>query len=70
MELKMEAKAYHMGKSQNQWESMLFELLTDPGQETPLSVPVKEEEYIRKMVKLMTEYDAPLECYTRYGLNS
>jgi hypothetical protein len=47
---------------------MLFDLETDPVQESPINNPGKEAEMIELMRKLMTENDAPEEQFKRLGV--
>jgi arylsulfatase A-like enzyme len=48
--------------------SLLFDLETDPRQESPINDPEIEKRLIRMMVDLMKENDAPAEQFERLGL--
>ena len=48
--------------------TMLFDLETDPNQESPIDDPAAEDRMTRLMLKLMRENDAPQEQYQRLGL--
>lgn len=48
--------------------TMLFDLENDPFETTPISNPEIEEYLINKMKQIMKANDAPLEQYTRLGL--
>jgi hypothetical protein len=48
--------------------TVLYDLKTDPNQESPINDPEIEERMIRLLVKLMKESDAPAEQYVRLGL--
>lgn len=50
------------------FETLLFDLETDPTQEHPLDDPVIEQRMIDHMVRLMAATDAPPEQYERLGL--
>ena len=55
---------------QHEFETMLFDLSTDPGQLHPITDPAAEDYMISHMVRLMRENDAPVEQYERLGLTS
>jgi arylsulfatase A-like enzyme len=48
--------------------TLLFDLVTDPGQEQPLRDPALERAMATKLVHLLRESDAPEEQYARLGL--
>lgn len=50
------------------YETMLFDLETDPSQSTPIENTEVEERMIRLMLQLMEKNDAPSEQYERLGL--
>jgi arylsulfatase A-like enzyme len=50
------------------FKTMLFDLIEDPKQQTPLDDEVVEERMIRHLVRLMQANDAPPEQYQRLGL--
>ena len=58
------------GRVPDLYETRLFDLDNDPDQTQPLDDPAVEQQMIDKMVRLMTENDAPLEQYERLGLNA
>lgn len=47
----------------------LYDLLRDPGEETPIQDPKVEERMILAMIKAMEENDCPEEQYARLGLD-
>ncbi len=47
----------------------LYDLLRDPGEETPIQDPEVEERMILAMIKAMEENDCPEEQYARLGLD-
>lgn len=49
-------------------QTLLYDLKTDPGQQTPLCDEAVEARMVSFMVGLMRENDAPREQYTRLGL--
>ena len=49
-------------------ETMLFDLVADPGQEHPLDNPEVEARLAAQMAQLMRENDAPAEQFARMGL--
>jgi arylsulfatase A-like enzyme len=49
-------------------QTMLFDLQSDPKQETPLKDPAVEARMIEHAKRLMREVDAPAEQYERLGL--
>jgi arylsulfatase A-like enzyme len=51
-------------------ESLLFDLQTDPLQQTPLTDPAIERRLAGQMARLMRECDAPAEQFTRMGLEN
>lgn len=53
---------------QHTYGNLLFDLESDPKQEHPLDDPALEARMIAEMVALMQHNDAPLEQYTRLGL--
>lgn len=59
-----------VGRAAELYETRLFDLDNDPDQTQPLDDPAVEQQMIDKMVRLMTENDAPLEQYERLGLNA
>jgi arylsulfatase A-like enzyme len=50
------------------YETLLFDLETDPGQEHPMDDPEVEQMMVEHLVKLMVENDAPKEQFERLGL--
>ena len=50
------------------FETLLYDLETDPGQERPLQSPAVERAMIERMIELMRANDAPAEQYQRLGL--
>ena len=52
------------------FDTLLFDLHTDPGQEHPLDDPEVEERMTRHLVALMQENDAPAAQYERLGLQT
>lgn len=50
------------------FETMLFDLETDPGQENPIQDPKVERRMIAHLTRLMRENDAPQELFDRLGL--
>ncbi|HEY8666652.1 MAG TPA: sulfatase [Tepidisphaeraceae bacterium] len=51
-------------------DTMLFDLATDPHQQTPLQDPVVESRMIAHLIQLMCQCDAPAEQYARLGLST
>ena len=49
-------------------DTRLYDLIRDPGQETPLRDPAREAGMIAKMIRQMQANDAPPEAYRRLGL--
>ena len=47
----------------------LFDLETDPYQNTPIDDPKLEIKYCQLLKRLLDEHDAPVEIYKRYGLS-
>ena len=61
-------------KSDHPWmfpvfETLLYDLETDPGQEQPLQNTALEGMMIEQMIALMSDNDAPAEQYQRLGLD-
>jgi arylsulfatase A-like enzyme len=52
------------------YETLLFDLESDPKQEHPIQDPVVEAEMVQHMTSLMMENDAPREQFERLGLHS
>jgi arylsulfatase A-like enzyme len=50
------------------YETLLFDLQQDPGQQHPINNPEVEQQMIAYMVELMKENEAPIEQYERLGL--
>ena len=50
------------------WQTVLYDLATDPKQERPLTDPKIEQMMIAHLVRLMRENDAPAEQFARLGL--
>ena len=48
--------------------TLLFDLQTDPHQQTPFNDPAVEQRMIDHMIPLMQQADAPPEQYERLGL--
>lgn len=65
--LKVEGRSW---AAAHQFGTLLFDLETDPEQQQPITDPVVEARMIQLMVKLMQQNDAPLEQYTRLGLEA
>ncbi len=55
-------------KNLHEFGTMLFDLQEDPGQEHPLDDPEVEEMMIDHLIEQMQATDAPMEQYTRLGL--
>jgi len=55
-------------KCRYKYETMLFDLESDPAQEHPLDDPAVEAKMIDHMVRLMKDNDAPPEQFERLGL--
>ena len=55
-------------RNSHQYETLLFDLETDPGQQTPIQDAAIERRMRELMVRLMKENDAPPEQFTRLGL--
>jgi arylsulfatase A-like enzyme len=53
-----------------QFGTLLFDLENDPKQEVPIQDSAVEERLTHRLVELMQQNDAPLEQYTRLGLES
>ena len=51
-----------------EFETLLFDLESDPGQEQPLQDTALEGMMIEQMIALMSDNDAPAEQYARLGL--
>lgn len=49
-------------------DTRLYDLIRDPGQDTPLRDPAREAGMIAKMIRQMQANDAPPEAYRRLGL--
>lgn len=56
------------GRQYHEWGTMLFDVQTDPTQQTPLTDPTTEQRLIGLMESLMRECDAPAEQWERLGL--
>jgi hypothetical protein len=52
------------------YQTMLFDLQDDPGQERPIDDPSLERMMIDHMIRLMRENDTPPEQFERLGLPS
>jgi hypothetical protein len=50
------------------FDTLLFDLQTDPQQARPITDPAVEAQMIAHLVRLMRENDAPPEQYARLGL--
>jgi hypothetical protein len=55
-------------RSQHEFGDLLFDLQTDPNQETPLQDPQLEARMVDLLLAQMQANDAPAEQYTRLGL--
>jgi arylsulfatase A-like enzyme len=66
--MQIESPAQLGGAFCHEFGTMLFDLETDPVQESPINNPGKEAEMIELMRKLMTENDAPEEQFKRLGV--
>ncbi len=64
--MKIAAKAW--GGMTSPFETLLFDIEHDPGQNNPINNPEVEKRMIDKMIELMKENDAPQEQYKRLGL--
>ena len=53
----------------NDFGTMLFNIIDDPSQLTPLDDKEKEKEMLEKLIRLMQENDAPIEQYERLGID-
>ena len=51
-----------------EFETRLYDLASDPGQERPLQDPTVEQAMIEQMIELMRANDAPAEQYERLGI--
>jgi hypothetical protein len=51
-------------------DTRLYNLQTDPGQDSPLHDSAVEEQMRRLMAELMAENDAPAEAFRRIGLSA
>lgn len=58
------------GSKQKVFDSVVYDLEKDPGQNSPIDDPEIEQMMIDHMVRLMKETDAPLEQFERMGLES
>lgn len=58
----------HRSRNLHEFGTMLFDLQEDPGQEHPLDDPEVEEMMIDHLIAQMQANDAPVEQYTRLGL--
>ena len=52
-----------------EFQTLLFDLQTDPNQEHPISDPEIEQMMINHLIREMKKNDAPVEQYERLGLN-
>lgn len=59
-----------VGRSENLFQTMLFDLQSDPDQLKPIRDEAVESRLIEAMVKLMREHDAPAEQYERLGISA
>lgn len=64
--LRIPAKEKYKGV--NQSGNLLFDLQTDPQQESPLDDPTTEARMIALLIRLLIENDAPAEQFERLGL--
>ncbi len=64
----MKIKARSIMAGRFKMETLLFDLETDPQQETPIRDPEVEDRLIQLMVKQMLENDVPKEQFERLGL--
>ena len=51
-----------------EFETLLFDLEQDPGQERPVNAPDLEQDMIERLTRLMRASDAPSEQYRRLAL--
>ena len=59
-----------MSTAEGENRDLLFDLASDPAQQTPLRQPETEERLLRRMAELMAENDAPPEQFARMGLRA
>ena len=50
-------------------QEILFDVLADPKQTTPINDAVKKAELRQALIELLQENEAPAEIYEYYGLN-
>jgi hypothetical protein len=55
-------------RNSHQYETLLFDVQTDPGQGTPIQDAAIEATMVEHLLRLMKENDAPPEQFTRLGL--
>ena len=58
----------HPWVSGHEHGTMLFDLITDPKQENPITNPEVEAHLMNKMIQLMEWNDAPAEQFERFGI--
>lgn len=68
--LKIKGRERHKYVQPYEFGDLLFDIEADPQQLSPLDDPIIEETMKRQMVRLMRETDAPVEQYTRLGLQN
>ncbi len=64
----MQIAAPASGMREHHFQTMLFDLQTDPLQLDPLQNPAVEALMIEHLLRLMQQNDAPAEQYARLGL--
>ncbi len=65
--MKMDTNCYYDVDYEN-YNTMLFDIEKDPGQQNPIHDPEIEERMINLLIRLMQKNDAPKEQYERLGL--
>lgn len=61
---------FRFATAQKEGEDLLFDLQTDPAQQTPLHDEAKKQELLTELARLVQQNDAPTEIYARYALAS
>lgn len=57
-------------KKQSENADLMFDLISDPMEKTPIEAAEKKAELLKAMKELFDENDAPAEIYERYGVNA
>lgn len=57
-------------KKQSENADLMFDLISDPMEQTPIEDAEKKAELLKAMKELFDENDAPAEIYERYGVNA